>query len=155
MAYASGTNVSEDRSRQEIERNLRRYAGDDFDEFVYRSGREEAAVGFKLRGLHFVIAVKMPLQAEFQTTPTGKTRKNNTAFTAWEQECRRRWRSLAAVVKAKLVAIEDGVATFESEFMPYILMGDGQTLAQRLAPAIEHAALDGKPLMLENLQPSS
>ena len=151
MSYASGTSVSEDRSRQEIERNLRKFAGDDFDEFVYRSSREEAAIGFKLRGLHFVIAIKMPSQSEYSKTPTGKDRKANAAFAAWEQECRRRWRSLSAVVKAKLVAIDDGVATFESEFMPYILLGNGQTLASQIAPAIERAAESGGPLLLEDL----
>ena len=152
MSYAAGTSVSEDRSRQEIERHLRRFAGDDFEEFVYRSSREECAIGFKLRGLHFAITIQMPPQADYSKTPTGKQRKRNAAFQAWEQECRRRWRSLAAVVKAKLIAIDDGVATFEAEFMPYIMLANGQTLAQQIAPAIERAAAANGVLMLEDLR---
>lgn len=144
MPYAENTQVNESRSREEIERMLMRFGA---TEFGYMTKPGEALIGFVFRGLRVQFTVAQPQRddPEFATTPTGRKRRDTTAaYKAWEQECRRRWRSLAAVVKAKLVAVDDGVATFETEFLPYMVTSDGRTVGQRLVPRLESAIQSGK-----------
>jgi hypothetical protein len=148
MSYASNTNVSEDRSRQEIERLLMKYGA---DEFGYLTRREQAMIGFVYRGLRFEMSIPLPNREDkqFCQTPTRGTRRTETAaMKEYQQEVRRRWRSLCLAVKAKLVAVEDGVMQFEAEFMPYLVLGDGRTMHEHMLPRIEAAIQSGQPLKL-------
>jgi hypothetical protein len=144
MAYAESTNVGIDRSRAEIEQMLQRHGVERFGSFTDR-GR--AALVFEIDGLSVRIEVVMPERNEerFRATPKRRTtRSASQAFAAWEQECRRRWRSLAAVIKAKLIAIEDGVATVEQEFLPYVICANGQTVSEQMLPHLEDMRLCGR-----------
>lgn len=145
MSYASGTKVSDDRSRAEIENLLMRYGA---EEFGYMSRAEEALIGFKCNGMMFEIRVVMPPRESFGKTPTGKVRAEKARDDAWMQERRRRWRSLALVIKAKLVAVADEVCTFEHEFLPYMVTASGKTVADHMAPLIEEAREGGQVLAL-------
>jgi hypothetical protein len=64
--------------------------------------------------------------------------------------CRQRWRALALVIKAKLEAVESGIATFDEEFMNWILLPNGQTVGDMIRPKIEQVYLTGElpPLLL-------
>jgi hypothetical protein len=55
----------------------------------------------------------------------------------WEQACRQRWRALNLVVKAKLEAVESGIATFEDEFLAYTMLPGGATVGQWLTPQLD------------------
>ena len=81
---------------------------------------------------------------EFTQTPTGRYRSPAQARVGWEQATRQRWRALALAVKAKLEAVEAGIATFESEFLAHIVMDDGQTIGEKLLPQIDRALMAGK-----------
>ena len=48
-----------------------------------------------------------------------------------EQENRRRWRSLVMLLKAKLVAVDDGLVEIEKEFLADIVLSNGETVYQR------------------------
>jgi len=63
---------------------------------------------------------------------------------AHQQEVRRRWRALALAVKAKLEVVASGIVGFDSEFMPYIVMPDGKTVAEHVSPSIAEAYAGGK-----------
>ncbi len=63
---------------------------------------------------------------------------------AYEAEVRRRWRALAAVIKAKLVAVEDNISTMEQEFLAYVVLPNGQTLGEWAGPQLN----DARPLPL-------
>jgi hypothetical protein len=65
-----------------------------------------------------------------------------------QSEEMRRWRALALAVKAKLEVVESGIATFEEEFMAHIVMPDGRTVGEHVAPRIEEAYTSGQPLAL-------
>jgi len=56
----------------------------------------------------------------------------------FDAEVRRRWRSLALIVKAKLVAVDDGISTAEREFLADTMVGDF-TVYQRIRPELERA----------------
>ena len=58
---------------------------------------------------------------------------------AWEQACRKRWRALLLIIRAKLEAVESGITTLESEFLANIVLPDGGTVGQWLAPQIDAA----------------
>lgn len=146
--YASGTTVSVERSEAEIKTLLRRYGADGF-----ASGWEGrvAKVMFKRRGLavRFILTLPDPKERRFTHTEVrGTQRSDREAELAWEQECRRAWRALALVIKAKLEAVESGISTFESEFMANIVLENGQTMGERFIPQIESMAKTGKPVQL-------
>lgn len=139
--YASGTVVSPEKSKAEIEAQLRRYGATDFV-----SGQLDrqflAMIGFRCR--ERMVRFELPLP-----DPTSKlftrarrypyTNSDQKARDLYEAELRRRWRALALVIKAKLEAVETGITTFEHEFMAHIVMPDGKTVGQHVGPAIEEA----------------
>src|SRR3990167_3602515 len=148
MSYASNTVVPEDRSRTEIERALMRYGA---SRFGYMREERRAMIGFTYRNIsvQMIIPLPDPRDDAFTRTPTGRQKRTNISV-LYEQEVRRRWRSLALAIKAKLVAVADGVCSFEAEFLPYMVTNDGQTVAQKMLPMIEQATMGGgiSPLLL-------
>src|SRR5690606_38687520 len=86
-----------------------------------------------------------PDSPEFTRTPTGRPRTTTAAVQAYEDEVRRRWRSLLLVVKAKLTAVADGISTLEREFLADMVTADGRTVEQVVRPHLEV----GGPLQLE------
>jgi hypothetical protein len=122
--YAADTSVSVDNSLLEIRRIINRYGADGF-RFTEESNR--AGIEFRCHGRVVRILLTLPDRNErrFRETETGRARKSEAA---WEQECRRSWRALALVIKAKLEAVESGIATFDEEFLSYIVLPDNQTV---------------------------
>ncbi len=154
MSYATKTQVSEDRSRTEIERILMRYGA---DEFGYMNRRSEALIVFVYKSIKVQMTVPLPARDDpkFTTTPTGRPVRSETQrFNAWNMEVRRRWRSLCLVIKALLVGVDDGVLSFEQAFMPYMVLGDdGLTLYQKALPKLTRAIESGKmPNTLNQLE---
>lgn len=140
--YAEKTSVAADRSRAEIERTLARYGA---TAFGYGWSGAESVVTFEARGRRIQFRLEMPDRddRDFTVTPTGRKRSPSQAEQAWEQATRQRWRALALVVKAKLEAVEAGIAEFEEEFLAYILVpgADGRptTVGEAMRPQIEKA----------------
>ncbi|RVU32673.1 hypothetical protein [Neptunomonas marina] len=151
MAYAESTSVSTDKSRAEIERTLQKYGA---DQFMYGWDQEKAVVGFRMAGRQIKFLLPMPRKTAslFTETPTGKARTESAAHKAWEQACRQKWRALALVIKAKLEAVEAGIAIFEDEFMANIVLPNGATVSQFMLPQITEAYQKGSmPKMLPDL----
>lgn len=156
--YAENTGVPIERSRAEIEALLRKYGADKFS-----SGwnAEQAGVSFACRGKLVKFVLPFPDRNDQRIaqrrTRSGWTRRADAiAAKAYDRELRRRWRALALVIKAKLEAVESGITTFETEFMPHFVMPDGKTVAEHALPMIEQAYQTGKvPLMLPGCLDSS
>ncbi len=147
--YASGTTVSKDRSLDEIKRTLVRYGADAFrhsEDWAHGL----AVVEFAAHGRHVRFSLPMPSMEEFTRTERGRTRTREAATKSWEQACRQRWRALALAVKAKLEAVESGIATFEREFLAYVVDPESQrTVGEVMAPQLEASyAGDPRPLLL-------
>ncbi len=142
--YAKGTSVSSEKSRAEIERTIIRYGADSFG---YMWQGDQAMVSFRFEGKTVRFMLSMPDRAseEFTLTPSRRReRATEDAIREWEKACRQTWRALALIVKAKLEAVESGIMSFEEEFLPYLLMPDGTTVAEQVIPAIERAYETGK-----------
>lgn len=136
-AYAEGTQVSAQRSQFEIMEVLTRFGVT--KHAVFNDGGE-AAIVFYYAGLTYRIGIVMPDPSHeaFHYTDSGRARKDPKA--AHAAETRRRWRSLLAVIKAKLVAVDDGITTFESEFMAHIVVSpDQRTVGDVFLPKIKEA----------------
>ena len=140
--YASKTQVSSAKSRDEIERTLQRYGA---TQFMYGWDEDAALVGFKMNNLLIRFSLPMPDRNErrFTHTQQGRKRVQNAAEKEFEQATRQRWRALALVIKAKLEAVESGITTFEQEFMPNIVLPNNQTVGTYLLPQIAEAYEQG------------
>lgn len=142
--YASDTAVSRSRSIEEIERTLSRYGADSFG---YGWEGDRAVVAFRAHGRMIRLLVPMPKRDDeaFIMTPSGRRRRSQVdAYAEWERACRQRFRVLALVVKAKLEAVESGLATFEEEFGMSILLPNGRTVGELILPEVEKAYTTGR-----------
>lgn len=141
MRYASKTSVGSDKSRAEIEKTLTRYGA---SSFAYMTEAGKAAIAFQAHGRRIRMIVPLPNPVDFEKDGRGHKRHKDHAHASWEQSGRQRWRALALVVKAKLEAVESGVATFEQEFLSYTLMPNGKTAGDWLLPQIASAYENNK-----------
>lgn len=144
--YAQNTTVTVERSRNEIEKTLARYGA---SSFMYGWDGQGAMIAFVVQipdGNSRQVRFHLPLPARDEYRFTHHSRGPRNAAQAeglWEQACRVSWRALHLVVKAKLEAVESGIATFEQEFLSYIMLPDGQTVGQWFTPHLETAYEQG------------
>lgn len=145
--YAVGTEVSSERSRAEIENTIKRYGA---EAFMYGMKGNQAIIGFEVERRNIRMVLQLPPPSDFVRDGRGSTRSPKAVANAHEKACRQRWRALALVVKAKLEAVESEVSTFEHEFLPYMVLPGGRTVAEEILPKLNAAYETGKvtPLML-------
>lgn len=144
MSFAEGTSVSVEKSRAEIEKLLSRYGA---SKFACGWDGPRVMLGFTAKGrtIRFILTMPDKSDERFRLTPSRKwARSESEALAAWEQECRRGWRALALVIKAKLEAVESGIATFEDEFLAYTVLPGGQTVSEHIQPGIAAAIQSGR-----------
>jgi hypothetical protein len=153
--YAERTTVSVERSRNEIEQTLARYGA---SQFMYGWTQAGAVIAFIVTvesGQHRQVRFELPLpsrdERRFQYHSRGQ-RTPAQAESLWEQACRQRWRALNLVIKAKLEAIDSGIASFESEFLAYTMLPDGQTVGDWIAPQMDAAYDPDKGVMPTTLR---
>lgn len=67
-------------------------------------------------------------------------RAEGAAEAAYAQECRRRWRCLVLLLKAKFAAVDSGIVQFQDEFLAHLVLPGGATVgdwaAKEIGPAI-------------------
>lgn len=141
ITYARDTLVSTTRSKEEIERTLKRFGAMDV---VCIEWRGKAAVLFEFNGKRVRIDAVLPTEV---TTPKGRRpRRYNEAL---ERAGRQIWRALLVTIKGQMTAVEAGIKTFEAAFMGDILLPNGQTVSEWAIPQIERTyALGEMPPML-------
>lgn len=141
--YASGTTVSVYASMEEIQRLLRARG---CNEFGSMTTGNTAAVVFRYSCIPYRMQLSLPDPNDevFTLTPSRKwARSDKEANEAYEAEVRRRWRAMLLVLKAKLVAVDEGVVTFEDEFLAYAVLGDGRSVGEHAAPMLAQAKQSG------------
>lgn len=144
MSYAKGTDVTEDKSKGELRRLIYKYGASNYK---YAEEEDAAAILFDCanRRVRFVIHFPPPDSKEFLFTEARKTRRSSEgAYAAYESERRRRWRALILAIKAKFEVVESGIATFEEEFLAYVLLPNRQTVGQTALPAVAEMYHNGK-----------
>lgn len=144
-AYAAGTEVPAERSRNEIERVLTRFGATGFA-YGWSSDHSQAQVMFEAEGRRIRFSVGMPDRSERRFTVDGRNRRRTETGirSAYDQEVRRLWRALLLVIKAKLESARSGITTFEEEFLAHVVLPDGSTVGEHLVPQLEQAYSTGR-----------
>ena len=139
--YASKTRVSVEQSKREVMDLLRRYGANGAG---FYDRRDLALVQFEMGTRRVSITISLPdPQAKEFTMSRHKNRyaryavDKETAHRRWKQACRQRWRALLLILKAKLEAIDAEISTFDEEFLPFLVLPDGQTIGQKLVPQLK------------------
>lgn len=123
MTYAMKTAVPVNQSRREIERTLERYGA---SHFAYGTSPGIAVVMFEANRRR--IRFTLPLIA-----------RRDASAAEQAQFTRTRWRCLLLSIKAKLETVESGISSFETEFMPFTVLPNGQTAGDYALPFIKEA----------------
>lgn len=147
--YAAGTNVSRTATHAEVERILTRFGA---SKFAAGWEQDHGFVTFVYAGKRVTVArtvtIRVPMpdrnHSAFRLTPSTKRPRSATAAeAAYQQAVRARWRALALVIKAMLVAVDAGIVTFEDAFLGYTVLPGGATVSQHLLPYVNQAIQDG------------
>lgn len=140
--YAAKTDVPSERSRNEIEKILRKYGADDF---AYATNRNTGIIAFTAQGRQVKFVLPLPDRASSRFTHHSRGRRTESAAEAeYEQAVRQKWRALVLIVKAKLEAVDAGIVTFEQEFLPHIILPGGQSVYEATHERIEQAYSTGR-----------
>jgi len=139
--YAERTLVSPQKTRADIENLLERYGADGF---AYAAEGDCALVAFRLKGRAIRFILPLPRLNDFAKTPSGATRTARQQESAHDQAVRTAWRALHLITKAKLEAVAAGITTLEREFLPDMVMPNGQTFGQFALPAVQRALESGE-----------
>ena len=135
--FAASTSVSVSSSKAEIERIVERYGA---GQFMSAWSQDKALIAFVMADRQVRFTLDMPDKSEKRFTHHSRgPRTADAALKEWEQACRQKWRALALVIKAKLEAVESGIAVFEDEFLANIVMPNGRTVGEETRPMIEEA----------------
>jgi hypothetical protein len=146
--YAQATTVPVHRSRAEIEGLLVKHKASQYLT-AHDSERGQAVVQFKIQNRIVRFVVKLPLLTDYakRRDRRGLILGDAQKEALRAQDERQRWRALLLVIKAKLECVENGIATFEEEFLAHIVLPDDTTVGQVILPRIQ-AAYDGGKLLL-------
>jgi hypothetical protein len=139
MAYAASTSVAVEKSRAEIERLLSTHHCTKFMAGVDHE-THRATVQFQAhnRIVKFDLALPNPADPKYRKIK-GRYLQRTAAGVAKvvAQDERTKWRALLLVIKAKLEAVESGIATFEDEFLAHVLLPNLQTVSEYIGPTID------------------
>lgn len=149
--FAADTSVSVERTEAEIKATLRKYNATGFGVWE-EAGRAVIQFDAQDRRIRFVLPLPDRNDRDFVLTPAGKAQRTPEARAkAWEQACRQRWRALLLAIKAKLEAVDCGIADFEEEFLAYVVDPvTRKTVGELMRPEIaaRYLGSDSKPLGL-------
>lgn len=142
--FASSTSVPVERSRAEIESVLKKYGA---TKFASGWDQDKAVIAFEMEERRIRFDIPIPPLADFKTREKWgavRTIPDGEASQLRDQETRRRFRALLLVVKAKLEAVASNVSTFETEFLAFVVLPNGVTVGEWLAPQIARSYDGGK-----------
>jgi len=138
MAYATTTQVPVERSRAEIEQLLARHHCTKFATGIDHDAHH-ATVQFFAHNRHvkFEITLPDPRDPKYKQIKNRYLQRTQSGVDKLiAQDTRTRWRALLLVIKAKLEAIESGIATFEDEFLAHVLLPNQETVAEYIGPMV-------------------
>ena len=144
--YASGTKVTEDRSHFELRTLLRKFGCSE----TGSAATTEAEILMFTKGAftyRFTLPMPEPMDAVKTQAEIGRRLSKKVHYSAREAldlERARRLRSLVLLIKAKLIAVEEGISTVEKEFLGQMVTPSGQTVEELWLPEIERAQLEGR-----------
>jgi hypothetical protein len=142
MPYASETKVPMNRTKDEIERTVRKAGATSFGTM---QDAKLIVVAFVMKERTIRFSVRMPTFSDpnISRTSTGRPRSVGGMADAFGQEERRLWRAILLVIRGKLESIETGIESLDEAFLPHVVMADGKTVAEHTIPMIRDAIAAG------------
>lgn len=148
MAYASGTTVAAAKTQGEImgllgKRGVTKIATFSDDE------KRVYSIAFEHDGVPYRCSLPLPDPSEprFNQYKQGSSifeRTESAKAKLYEEEVNRKWRAFGMVIKAKIVAVEEGISTMQAEFIGNAILGNGLTVAETHAPELAQLAALGR-----------
>lgn len=132
--YASETEVPVERSKAQIEAMLRQRGA---NEYVTGWNETSDRIQFRMRAVTIRFTLPRPKREDHVYDAAGRERREPVIAKQVEQAMRSRWRALYLVIKAKLEAVDVGIAVYEEEFLAFVVMPSGSTVGEVLVPQIE------------------
>jgi hypothetical protein len=134
--YAYGTKVSATDSRGEITGILAKHG---VSTMAWGTKPTGDFLQFEIGGKLYKFSIDRPSMDDARESflSAGKTdwgwRHQADQEVALDAEWRRRWRAIVLLIKAKMEFADGGETTVEREFMPYLMLANGQTMADWVA----------------------
>lgn len=139
--YAEGTKVDPERSKEEIERTVKRYGAEGF--FSAEDPDSGSAIfGFRIQGYWVRLRVERP--AVTDVPKGGRRRRGKDLRASLEREWWRRWRVALLDVKSRLERVVEMEERVTRAFMPDIMLPDGSTVADHVEGSIDQAYEAGR-----------
>ena len=140
--YAATTEVPAERSKAAVEQLLISHGAT-----AYATGWDAGhdTIQFELfkRTIRFILPRVNPTDKRFTRDARGQIPLGSKQrMLKIAQADRQRWRALYLVIRAKIEAVEAGIAVFEQEFLAYVVLPNGLTVGDSLVPLLQ----EGKPL---------
>jgi hypothetical protein len=137
--YASGTTVSAEKSRLELEGLLAKHGATQRAVFT-DDARGIVAIAFVIADHKYRLDVPLPNRSDYSRPkkwPHGwqswsLARREQWAEGQCAQAQRERWRAVVLACKAKLELVRLGVSTIEREFLADLVLPDGKTASETL-----------------------
>lgn len=157
--YAKDTEVPYQRSLEEIQFLLSKHQITKFG-YIRDNDNFVSAFAFERQGRRFRFTIPLPdiNASEFQYMARGvggkQKRTPEQTLKAWEKVINQRYRAVSMIIKAKLIAIDEGIATFEDEFLDKTLIpGTDITVGEWATEQLTKGYLTGKvpPLLPPSL----
>lgn len=143
MAYEN-TAVTVEKSQGEIRKLLNRHGA---NSFRFSEGEDSSGVWWV--GVEFIhedhlVRLMAPLKQPDESWLNGRARRARTKsrrdiiLEHNEQEARRIWRVIVWSIKSRMVAVEEGLETFEQAFLSHLVdPGSQQTVWSAMQPHVE------------------
>lgn len=132
------TEVPVQRSQDEVRRLLLRFGA---EQFTFGEGRDWAGIEFVHADQLVRLRCPVVLGDPALVTDRGHISHTDRQAKADEAERARVWRVLVNSVKCRLVAVEEGLETFEQAFLSHLVdPGSGATVWEAMRPSVEGGA---------------
>lgn len=144
--YAAGTTVAASQTQGEIMGLLGSRGVTKIATFVEP---QKFSLAFEHGGVPYRVTLPLPDPdaARFTKYKQGSVwfdRTENAARELYEKELNRRWRAFGMVIKAKIVAVEEGISTMEAEFIGNLVLKGGRTVAETYSEDLPALAASGQ-----------
>ena len=117
--------------------------------FAYATEGDRSLVAFSMSGRRVQIMMVMPSVDDYARKARKARRTAAAQRTAWEQVCRQRWRALLLIILGQAGSVGVGHHDVGERVLVNIVLPDGGTVGQRLAPQVDEAYATGRmPPML-------
>lgn len=144
--FAEGTTVQAAATKGQIEDMLVAHG---CDRFGSMADSTTARIMFSCQGISYLIHINLPDPNDdafwfYMRGSVQHRRAEPEGQDRYRAELNRRWRALYAVIKAKLIAVDEGITTFEDEFLAHTVLAGGHTFSETYVPMLRQAAEQGQ-----------